>query len=277
MAKGDSVLDFLYQYRTDLQGAIPSQKRRKRYRRKIGGGGGGVSLTITYAIGQASLTNASPINFKAVFSEPVSGFGNPDIAFTFSTVGGVLAAAVTGGPTVYNIAVTGMTGAGNVVVNTLLGAATTIATSLPSPAAVSPIVQYDAVAPSVTINKAAGQSDPTTDSTINFTVVFSEIVTGFTSADVSLATSTVGGSLGIVVTGSGTTYNVAVTGMMAPDGDVIATVPANGAADAAGNLNTISTSTDNIVAWTGVSALGLLDRAGNALLDRAGAALNSRV
>jgi hypothetical protein len=65
--------------------------------------------------------------------------------------------------------------------------------------------------------------------------------------------------------------------MMAPDGDVIATVPANGAADAAGNLNTISTSTDNIVAWTGVSALGLLDRAGNALLDRAGAALNSRV
>ena len=36
--------------------------------------------------------------------------------------------------------------------------------------------------PTVTINQAAGQADPTNASPINFTVVFSEAVTGFDAA-----------------------------------------------------------------------------------------------
>ena len=71
----------------------------------------------------------------------------------------------------------------------------------------------DTTAPSVTINQAAGQADPTSTSPINFTVTFSETVTGFTASDISFANSTVGGTLSAAVTGTGATYNVAVSGM----------------------------------------------------------------
>ena len=71
----------------------------------------------------------------------------------------------------------------------------------------------DTTAPSVTINQAAGQADPTSTSPINFTVTFSETVTGFTASDISFAGSTVGGTLSAAVTGTGATYNVAVSGM----------------------------------------------------------------
>ena len=43
-------------------------------------------------------------------------------------------------------------------------------------------VTYDTTAPTVTINQAAGQADPTNAIPINFTVVFSEPVTGFRPA-----------------------------------------------------------------------------------------------
>src|SRR5204863_5133301 len=97
----------------------------------------------------------------------------------------------------------------------------------------------DAVAPSVTINQALLQADPTNTSPINFTVVFSESTTDFATGDVSLS-GTAGATTG-TVTGSGTTYNVAVSGMTS-DGTVIATVGAAKAHDAAGNANTASTS-----------------------------------
>ncbi len=47
-------------------------------------------------------------------------------------------------------------------------------------------VTYDTTPPTVTINQAAGQADPTNASPINFTVVFSEPVTGFATGDVTL-------------------------------------------------------------------------------------------
>ena len=58
----------------------------------------------------------------------------------------------------------------------------------------------DTIAPTVTINQAAGQTDPTSASPINFTVTFSETVTGFTAGDISFAGSTVGGTLTATVT-----------------------------------------------------------------------------
>ena len=104
----------------------------------------------------------------------------------------------------------------------------------------------DTTGPTVTINQASGQADPTSSSPINFTVVFSEAVTGFTDADVTL--SGTAGATTATVSGGPTTYNVAVSGMTS-DGTVIATVPANVAEDAVGNDNTASTSTDNTVTY----------------------------
>ncbi len=104
----------------------------------------------------------------------------------------------------------------------------------------------DTAGPTVTINQASGQADPTSAGPINFTVVFSEAVTGFATGDVMLS-GTAGATLA-TVSGGPTTYNVAVSGMTT-NGTVIATVGANVAQDAAGNGNTASTSTDNTVTY----------------------------
>jgi hypothetical protein len=85
-------------------------------------------------------------------------------------------------------------------------------------------------------------------------VVFSESVTGFTSSDVTLGGTA--GATGKTVTGSGTTYNLALSGMT-QSGTVTATVPASGAQDAAGNGNTASTSTDNTVTFNLPTAPGI--------------------
>jgi VCBS repeat-containing protein len=107
-------------------------------------------------------------------------------------------------------------------------------------------VSGDTTAPSVTINQASGQNDPTNTSPVNFTVVFSEPVSNFVTGDVTL--SGTAGATTQLVTGSGTTYNVAVSGMIGT-GTVIASIAANRATDAAGNQNTASTSTDNTVTY----------------------------
>ena len=99
----------------------------------------------------------------------------------------------------------------------------------------------------VTINKAAGQDDPTNDSPVLFTVVFTEAVTGFATGDVVL-TGGSGATTG-VVTGGPTTYTVSVTGM-STNGNVTANVPAGVATGiVSGEANAHSTSTDNTVAF----------------------------
>jgi hypothetical protein len=110
------------------------------------------------------------------------------------------------------------------------------------------VYTIDTTVPSVTINQAAGQRDPASSSPINFTVTFSEAVSGFATGDVSFVGSTAGGTLTGTVSGGSTTYNVAVSGMTS-EGTVVASVPAGVATDAAGNSNTASTSTDNTVTY----------------------------
>src|SRR5204862_950365 len=107
-------------------------------------------------------------------------------------------------------------------------------------------VTYDTSGPTVTVEQAVGQADPTKTSPIHFTVTFSENVTGFVTGDVTLA-GTAGASTA-TVTGGPSTYNVAVSGMTS-DGTVIASVAAAKAADAAGNDNVASTSSDNSVTY----------------------------
>jgi hypothetical protein len=131
----------------------------------------------------------------------------------------------------------------------------------------------DNTPPTVTINQAGAQSDPTSSSPINFTAVFSEAVTGFTSSSVSLSGTAGAGT--VVVTGTGPTYNVAVSGMVT-NGTVIATIAAGAVQDLASNPNTASTSTDNTVTWTGsgdttapaLTTLEMFDTNGNGKIDQ---------
>jgi len=109
----------------------------------------------------------------------------------------------------------------------------------------------DETPPSVSIEQASGQSDPTNASPINFRVTFSEPVTGFDETDVDVG-GTAGATTAVVTEISpndGTTYHVAVSGMML-DGDVTASVIADAAEDGTGNKSTASTSADNTVVFS---------------------------
>jgi hypothetical protein len=205
------------------------------------------TVTINQAVGQADPTSGSPIKFTVVFSEPVTGFTAADVSFAGSTVGGTLVATISGtGPT-YTVGVTGMTTNGNVVASIPASAVTdSIGNNNFASTSTDNTVSYDVTPPTVTINQAVGQADPTSIIPINFTVVFSESVTGFVGTDVSL--SGTAGATTAIVTGSGATYNVAVSGMSA-NGTVIVSIPVNRAQDAANNGNAVSTSTDNSVTY----------------------------
>ena len=72
-------------------------------------------------------------------------------------------------------------------------------------------ITIDTTAPSESINQRAGQADPTTAATINFTVVSSENLYGLTGTGITL-TGTAGATTA-TVTGTGTGFNVAVSGM----------------------------------------------------------------
>ena len=106
--------------------------------------------------------------------------------------------------------------------------------------------------PSVTINQAAGQADPTATTPILFTATFSKPVTDFTAVDVSLSGTADLTNATITISGGPSSYTSSVDGVDG-GGTVIATIPANGAIDANGYGNRASTSTDNSVTLTVVS------------------------
>ena len=202
------------------------------------------TVTINQAAGQADPTSASPILFTATFSEAVTGFATGDV--TLSGTAGATTAVVSGSGATYTVTVSGMTTSGTVIASISAGVAVD-AGSNPNLASTSTdnTVTYD-LPPTVTINQAAGQADPTSASPILFTVTFSEAVTGFATGDVTL--SGTAGATTAVVSGSGATYTVTVSGMTT-SGTVIASINAGVAVDAGSNPNLASTSTDNTVTY----------------------------
>ena len=101
--------------------------------------------------------------------------------------------------------------------------------------------------PTVTINQAGGQADPTGSSPILFSVVFNKTVTGFSSS----SDITIGGTAGATtasISGSGQNYTVSVSGMT-QSGTVTASIPAGKAFSSFGVGNSASTSNDNTVTY----------------------------
>ncbi len=206
------------------------------------------SVTINQNGAQADPTSTPPIVFDVVFSEPVSDFATGDVTLTGTA--GATTAAVTGSGMNYTVSVTGMTTDGTVIASVNAGVAHDAANNPNTVATFTDRtvvwVQPDVTGPTVTIDQAGGQGDPTAASPILFTVVFDESVSDFTTGDVALSGSA--GATTAVVTGSGMNYTVAVSGMTG-DGDVTASINAGVADDAANNPNDASTSTDNTVTF----------------------------
>ncbi len=107
-------------------------------------------------------------------------------------------------------------------------------------------------APLVTIDQATGQDDPTSETSIDFTAVFSEEMTPgeFAADDLDFSGTTAPGTLSALITTSDNiTYNVAVSGMTG-DGNVVVSVENEAATAAVGGLASApSTSTDNSVSY----------------------------
>ncbi len=215
----------------------------------------GINVTINQSSSgpvQNDPTKLSPIVFQVIFSQSVADFGAGDVDLSGSTGGGVgLSYTIGGSGTVYSVSVTGMTSGTTVVA--AIPADVVSAGILTNSASTSTdnSVFYETVKPTVTINQAVGQADPTNGATILFTAVFSEAVTGFSSDDLNITGTAPGTkSVGIseVAPNNGTTYQVSVTGMTG-SGTVIATVKPNSAQDAAGNWSIGSTSSDKTVTY----------------------------
>lgn len=203
------------------------------------------SVVVEQAAGQSDPANAGPILFSVVFSEPVTGFDGTDVVLSGSA--GASSATLTGSGANYSVAVGGMTADGIVTMSVPENVAVDAASNgnMASTSA-DATVAFDATAPSVAIEQAAGQADPANAAPILFTVVFSEPVSGFDSADLVLSGSA--GASTATVSGSGANYAVAVSGM-SDNGSVSAAIPAGAATDAAGNANLASSSNDNSIAF----------------------------
>jgi hypothetical protein len=184
-------------------------------------------------------TNVSPIPVTVTFSENVTGFTAADITSGNGTV-----ANFAGSGSVYTFDLV-PSGQGLVTADIAADLAQDVAGN-GNTAATQFSRTYDSIAPDVTIDQASGQADPTGVAPINFTVIFDQAVTGFGDSAADVTISGTAGATTATVTGSGTTYNVAITGMTAT-GTVVVTIPAGAAQDLATNLNAASTSTDNTV------------------------------
>ncbi len=216
------------------------------------GPGDTVTYTIAYAnAGPSAATDVRivdtiPAGFDVVGAVPSDPALVPDAAENLAWDLAVLPAGG-GGTIALTLTVNGSVTDGEVIVNTA-SISSTGDTADPVPAndtANAAAVTID-FSPSVTIDQAAVQADPTNVSPIVFDVVFSEDVSGFTGTDVALGGTAAATTA--VVAGGPANYTVTVSGMTG-DGTVIAAIPAGAAVDGSGKVNTASTSTDNEVTY----------------------------
>ncbi len=208
--------------------------------------GGLTSVHINQGAGQADPTRATSVTFDVVFSKPVTGFGSEDVSVT-GAASGTKTVGVTGSGATYVVTVSGLSGSGTVTATVVAAAAVdSYGNATLASTSTDNTITRDVTAPTLTINQAAGQTDPSNATTVNFAVVFSEPVTDFTSIDVTVG-GTAAGTKVVTVTGSGDTYNVAVAGATGNNVTVTITVAANVAVDLAGNSNVASTNTDNSI------------------------------
>jgi hypothetical protein len=209
------------------------------------------TVTINQAAGQVSPANVEPVVFDIVFSEPVVGLSPGDVVLNGTAIPNVV--SVTGSGAVYQAFVTNMIQAGTITAVVVADAAMDASgnTSFASTSTDNSVDWIepdpgDTTGPTVVVDKAQLQADPTSSSPIVFDVEFNEQVVGFDASDVTFGGTAL--PTGITVSGVGPAYEVKVTGMSVA-GDVTISIPAAVVTDAAGNDNDASTAGDDTVEW----------------------------
>lgn len=198
-------------------------------------------------------TDEDTLVFQAVFDEDIQPPSPTDFAVDGATTALVSTIFPVSG-SIYDVVVAGGDLAffdGPVGLNLSAGQGIADLAGNALPAGEPPIDESYLVANelTVTVEQATSQPDPARLVPISFTATFSEPVTGLESADVILGGTA--GATSVSVSGSGTTYNLAVSGMTG-EGTVIVSLPAGAAQDGGGNPSLASTSVDNTVTFDAV-------------------------
>ena len=211
---------------------------------------------ISVTRGDANPTNAASVTFIVSFSEPVIGVDATDFTVTTTGVSGAAVSGVSGSGSTYTVTVS--TGSGDGMLRLDIPTSAMISdvvgnglTGLPYQAGEAYTI--DKTGPTVNLEQAAEQADPTNTTPISFTVVFNEPINAatFSASDVVLDWSVPGeitATVAEIAPFNGTVFRIAVSGMDR-SGVVTASIPAGVIQDLAGNLNIASTSTDNTVTY----------------------------
>ena len=177
----------------------------------------------------ATLTSNESVSYTVTFEDvnfAESALTADDVVLNATgTADGTV--SIEGSGTSYTITISNITGDGTLGISIPAGAAHDDSDNL-SLAATSDTFTVDNTAPTVTIDQADDQADPSANMIAYFTVVFSEAVSDFDAGDVTLD-GTATGTLLVAVASVGfdrTTYTVTVTGITA-EGTVIAAIAAD--------------------------------------------------
>jgi CSLREA domain-containing protein len=220
------------------------------------------ALSVTITPVSPDPRNTSVSSIQIVFNKAVTGFDLADLTLKLNGGANLLTGAQTltsGDNITWTLGnLSGLTGAAGTYVLKLTASGSGIQDAATNPLTSDATESWvtDTTAPDVTINQAAGQTDPVTGPTattvINFTAIFTEpiVIGSFTNTDVAI-TGTAGATvvnITEIAPNDGTHFNVAIEGMT-QSGTVIADIPAGAAQDSAGNGNTVGTFTDHTVTY----------------------------
>ena len=192
----------------------------------------GVVDNPTVTIGVPSETQTGAFDATITFSETVSDFTQSDVSLTGSAAS-ITAWNANSDDTVYTATIT-PTASGTVTIAVAADVATDAAGN-PNTEATAQTVAVDIDKPTVTI----GVLSETQTGAFDATITFSETVSGFEQADVSLT-----GSAASITEWNANSDNTVYTATITPtaSGTVMVSVDADVATDAAGNPNTEATS-----------------------------------
>jgi beta-lactamase superfamily II metal-dependent hydrolase/fibronectin type 3 domain-containing protein/DNA/RNA endonuclease YhcR with UshA esterase domain len=162
----------------------------------------------------SSSTNAASVTFNVVFSESVSGVDTTDFAITSTgTIAGASVSGVTGGPVAYVVNVSTGTGDGDIRLDvadddTIVDTATN---SLSAAFTTGESYTLDRTAPAVQ-SIVRADPNPTSAASVNYTVTFSESISGVGISDFTLTTTgAISGTSVTNVAGGPMVYTVTVS------------------------------------------------------------------
>jgi DNA/RNA endonuclease G (NUC1) len=156
-------------------------------------------------------TNQASRDYNVTFSQSVTGVDATDFTLTTTGVTGASISGVTGSGSSYTVTINTGSGDGTIRLDVLDDDTIVSSTNVPLNGGFTTgeVYTVDKTAPTV-VSIVRANADNTAASSVNFTVTYSETVSGVSAQDWSLTTTGVTGASVTATNGSGSTYTVTV-------------------------------------------------------------------